>query len=62
MLAPDDGYEEVHIRTDGAVAISRRIFEKLELAEDKTNHAEIARLRAGRVATDDLDQQSVAIW
>jgi vanillate O-demethylase monooxygenase subunit len=47
---PDDGYEEVHVKTDGAIVLLRKIFEDLERREDDPDADEIARLRTGRVA------------
>ena len=52
MLHADDDYTEVHIKTDGAVVFLRRIFERLEMQEPNPDHAEIERLRTGRVAGD----------
>jgi phenylpropionate dioxygenase-like ring-hydroxylating dioxygenase large terminal subunit len=33
MAYPDEGYREVHIRTDGAVVMARRVLDELEAAE-----------------------------
>lgn len=54
---PDDGYEEVHVQTDGAVMLLRKIIEDLERREDDPDFDEIARLRTGRVAVG-LDKES----
>ncbi|MGH7903889.1 MAG: Rieske 2Fe-2S domain-containing protein [Candidatus Dormibacteraceae bacterium] len=32
---PDDGYREVHVRTDGAVVMARRMLDELEVAEEE---------------------------
>lgn len=53
MLYADDGYQEAHIKTDGAVVFLRRILERLELQEPHPDHAEINRLRTGRVASEE---------
>jgi phenylpropionate dioxygenase-like ring-hydroxylating dioxygenase large terminal subunit len=58
MQYPDDDYAEVHIKTDGAVVIVRRILERLELQEPNPDHTEIARLRTGRVAADTPTMQA----
>ena len=55
MSHPDEDYEEVHIKTDGAVVFLRRILERLELEEAHPDMAEIARLRTGRVTTEEKD-------
>lgn len=53
MSQPDDDYEEVHIKTDGAVVFLRRVFERLELQEPHPDPTEVNRLRTGRVTGPD---------
>lgn len=52
MTHADDGYHEVHIKTDGAVVLLRRILEELELREKQPDGNEIELLRTGRVSVE----------
>jgi hypothetical protein len=47
---PDEGYREVHIRTDGAVVMARRILDDLEAAEGSDDLAQVSSQRARRLA------------
>jgi phenylpropionate dioxygenase-like ring-hydroxylating dioxygenase large terminal subunit len=47
---PDEGYREVHIRTDGAVVMARRILDDLEAAEGSSSPAQVGSQRARRTA------------
>jgi hypothetical protein len=47
---PDEGYREVHIRTDGAVVMARRILDDLEAAEGSADLAQVSSQRARRTA------------
>lgn len=50
---PDDGFREVHIRSDAAVVVARRILEELEAAEAGLQPPPGAPVAAGSVATGD---------
>lgn len=52
MAYAEEGYEEVHIKTDGAVVMARRILEELELQEAQPDERELAQIRSGRVEVD----------
>ena len=47
---PDEGYREVHIRTDGAVVMARRILDDLEAAEGSAGLPQVSSQRARRAA------------
>ena len=46
----DEGYREVHIRTDGAVVMARRILDDLEAAEGSGDLAQVSSQRPRRMA------------
>lgn len=47
---PDEGYREVHIRTDGAVVMARRILDDLEAAEGSVSLPQVSSQRPRRSA------------
>lgn len=47
---PDEGYREVHIRTDGAVVMARRILDDLAAAEGLADLPQVSSQRARRAA------------
>ena len=47
---PDEGYREVHIRTDGAVVMARRILDDLAAAEGAADLPQVSTQRARRPA------------
>lgn len=47
---PDEGYREVHIRTDGAVVMARRILDDLEAAEESASLPQVSSQRARRAS------------
>jgi vanillate O-demethylase monooxygenase subunit len=47
---PDEGYREVHIRTDGAVVMARRILDDLAAAEGAADLPQVSSQRARRTA------------
>jgi vanillate O-demethylase monooxygenase subunit len=47
---PDEGYREVHIKTDGAVIMARRILDDLEAAEDAGAPEQLRSQRARHTA------------
>lgn len=49
MSYAEDGYSEVHIKSDGAVVMSRRILEEMESRESEPDERELAQIRSGRV-------------
>lgn len=48
---PDEGYREVHIRTDGAVVMARHILDDLEAAEGASSPAQVTTQRARRAVS-----------
>ena len=47
---PDEDYREVHIKTDGAVIMARRILDDIEAAEDSVGLPQVRSQRARRSA------------
>jgi vanillate O-demethylase monooxygenase subunit len=47
---PDEGYHEVHVKTDGAVVMARRVLDDLERAEGSADLAQVRTQRARRAA------------
>ena len=47
---PDEGYREVHIKTDGAVIMARRILDDMEAAEDSAALPQVRSQQARRSA------------
>lgn len=47
---PDEGYREVHIKTDGAVIMARRILDDMEAAEDSAGLSQVRSQQARRSA------------
>ena len=47
---PDEGYREVHIKTDGAVVMARRILDDMEAAEGSAGLPQVRGQRARRPA------------
>lgn len=47
---PDEGYREVHIRTDGAVVMARRILDDLAAAEGGADLPQVSTQRPRRAA------------
>jgi vanillate O-demethylase monooxygenase subunit len=50
FAVPDDGYREVHVKTDGAVVMARRILDDLEAAEGETAPPQVSMQPARRLA------------